>query len=344
MNTTNHELSPAFEENNVPVVVSANNLYVPYAGVFIQSLIDHSNADRNYDVIILGRDISEPNKRLLQSLTQGAKNISIRFSDPSGLFEEIDPAAVETKQYPVEVYYKILAPFMLRHYLRIVVVDLDTFLKRDIAELFDADVEGFCLGAVRDAVWHGYYMSNYAFTSQKVPTQAYCADVLPMENPLNYVNSGVLVFDCEKYRSSLNVQTILQTAQRALYQCPDQDVLNLLMEGQIKFLDPAWNAFVPVNPHVAHGLSHAPDETKQAWEQAYEAPFLLHWAAKPKPWVCPDVEYGHEWWAAALKTPFVGEIIARMIDELHSRREYYRNKYGKTVAAWEPIPRNIVRE
>ena len=45
-----------------------------------------------------------------------------------------------------------------------------------------------------------------------------------------------------------------------------------------------------------------------------------------------------------METPFMGHIIARMIDELEVRREYYANKYGKQVAAWEPAPQNIERD
>lgn len=38
-----NELQPYFEENNIPVVLASSDLYAPYAGVFIQSLIDHAN-------------------------------------------------------------------------------------------------------------------------------------------------------------------------------------------------------------------------------------------------------------------------------------------------------------
>lgn len=75
-----------------------------------------------------------------------------------------------------------------------------------------------------------------------------------------------------------------------------------------------------------------------------EHPYMLHWACKPKPWVCPDVPYGNEWWQTALRTPFIGHIIARMSDQQAKRRAYYKKRYGKEdVDIWDPSPKGIDR-
>lgn len=71
-------LLPAYSENNVPVIIACSNYYAPYAGVFIQSLADHATPEHNYDIIIMEREISQENKRLLSSLNKDRKNISIR--------------------------------------------------------------------------------------------------------------------------------------------------------------------------------------------------------------------------------------------------------------------------
>ena len=51
-------LEPAFDENNIPVIVAASNQYAPYAGVFIQSLINHASREKNYDIIDLFKFIA----------------------------------------------------------------------------------------------------------------------------------------------------------------------------------------------------------------------------------------------------------------------------------------------
>ena len=71
-------LRPAFERNNVPVVLAFNNLYAPYGGVTIQSILDYASEENNYDIIIFESDVSEENKRLLKGLSTGHVNVSPR--------------------------------------------------------------------------------------------------------------------------------------------------------------------------------------------------------------------------------------------------------------------------
>lgn len=339
----NMGLAPAFGQNNIPVVLSANNLYAPYAGVFIQSLIDHACPEKNYDIIIFERDISPENKRLLLMLRDKEENISIRFYNPFSIFDMIDISSIEVADFPAEVYCKILAPHILPQYPKLLVVDSDTLLQRDISKLFEMDIAPYPMGAALDITWHGCYKSNFVFSRADMGLQDYCRSTLTMKDPLQYVNTGVLLFDSEKYRRELSLETVLHTAQGEML-FPEQDVLNLLMEGKIKFLNPAWNTLLPINHTISEAIARAPEEGRLAHQKAYEQPYLLHWAAKPKPWVCPDVVLGYEWWAVAQKTPFVGHIIARMFDALEARRQRYMDKYGQNVDAWDPAPEIIKRK
>lgn len=345
---SNENLSPAFAHNNVPVVIAANNLFAPYAGVFIQSLLDHVSEGNSYDIIILERDISKENKRLLKSLAAGRTNISIRFYDPSPLFVSfayID----EEHHFPLEVFYRIVAPHILNYPGRIIAVDVDTLLKTDVARLMDEDLEGCSVGAVWDALMAGMYLLDRIPSVAQVRLRDYHQDIHGLDNLKNYVSAGLMLFDCEKYIQEVDVKTILNTARTGNYIWPEQDTLNYLMKGRIKLLNLAWNVVLPVNVHKVEDLDAASTyyneirNDDKAFQRAHEDPYLLHWGAKPKPWVCPDVPYGNEWWQTALRTPFVGHIIARMLDEQGRRRAYYRERYGKEVDIWEPTPKGIDR-
>lgn len=334
MNSQEDELFPAFAQNNIPIAFMSSNLFAPYAGVFIQSLIDHANEAKNYDIIIFDLGISEPNKCLLKNLGADHTNISIRFYKNSTIFKDLQ-VSVLTDNFPQEVYYKILAPHILTQYSKIVVTDVDAILKRDIAEVLEIDMENYPVAAARSIIHNPYIGKMERFN--------YFCDVLKMKHPYSYVNIGLCVFDAERYRRELSKEIISQTAQKG-FVLLDQDVLNSLLDGRIKQLDLAWNAVVPVNSRREHATDYLPEEIKQDYRRALEDPSFIHWAAQPKPWVCPDVPYGHEWWQIAMKTPFIGHIIARMIDELEQRREYYRKRYGKKVAIWDPSPDNIERD
>lgn len=352
------DLYPAFEKNNVPVVLAVNNKYAPYAGVFIRSLLDHASEENNYDIIILNRDISQENKRLLKSLVTGYTNTSVRFYDPSPCFKSFNYID-EEHRCPLEIFYKLVAPQILNYTGRIITVDIDTLLKTDIARLMDVDLEGCCVGGVsRAPVIYARILLGRSFypNIKNIGTRDYYRDILGIENYENVesyknrVYGPPWVFDVDKYIQKLDVETILNTAQQNDYLFYDEDTLYILLKGKIKLLDLAWNVVVPSNErtvkvmNVASKIFNEVYKDSEAYKRAHEDPYLLHWGGRPKPWVCPDVPYGNEWWQTALRTPFVGHIIARMVSELEIRRQYYIEQYGKReVDVWDPTPRRINR-
>lgn len=333
-------LPPAFEQNNIPVVLVINNLYSPYAGVFIQSLLDHAGGEHNYDIIIFEREVSKENKRLLKSLAAGHTNISIRFYDPSPLFASFhyDDNA---NFWPLEVLYKITAPHILTCSGRMIAVDADTLLKTDIARLMDEDLEGCAAGGVCDIAMNGMCLCDVTLYRNNIRIRDYYKKIYGSDDLKSFVNTGLLLFERDQYVRELDLETILDTAQQGEYLYPDQDALNILMKGRIKTLNFAWNVAVQSTPSKMKFIDAASKLYDGAFEQAYENPYLLHWVGRPKPWVCPDVPWGGEWWQTALKTPFVGHIIARMLDALDERRAYFRKRYGKDVEVWDPSPKGI---
>lgn len=350
---TNSNISPAFAENNVPVVLTCNNLYAPYAGVFIRSLLDHASKGNNYDILLLQRNVSEENKRLLKSLVTGYKNISIRFYDPSPLFVSFDYTD-EEHYFPLEVFYRIVAPHILNYPGRIVTLDVDTLLKTDIARVMDEDLEGCCVGGVSaaPAIYSNCERnSKLMYSTWNIPARNYWEgiyglDYKNLESYKDYLNAGILLFDCKKYVQEVDVETILNTAQQNNYLNPEECVLHTLMKGRIKLIDVAWNVGVPKSMTTIPSLKIYDEiyNESEVLKRVFENPYMLHWAGKPKPWVCPDVPYGNEWWQTALRTPFVGHIISRMLVELEKRRQYYKKRYGKEDAdVWDPVPKGIDR-
>ena len=345
MPNDNISLSPAFERNNVPVVMASSNQYAPYAGVLIQSILDHAGEENNYDIIIMEREISQENKRLLTSLAAGRPNVSIRYCDPSPLFVSFHYVD-EEHPWPLETYFRIVAPYVLSYPGRIITVGVDTLLRTDIARLMDEDLEGRSVGGVCDVIGIGMYLCNRLSFTLNINLRDYFSNVcgFGLDDIKNSVNADLLLIDCDQYVQELELNAILSAARQGKYVVADQDILNVLMKGKIKLLDLSWNVAVRATPRSAKLIDAVSKLYGGAYELAYENPCLLHWVGKPKPWVCPDVPWGSEWWQTALRTPFVGHIIARMTDEQEKRRAYYRKRYGKeNVDVWDPAPKGIDR-
>ena len=54
-----NKITPAFSNENVPVVFSANDAFCPYMAVMIESVIENRSAEKNYDILILHSDVTE---------------------------------------------------------------------------------------------------------------------------------------------------------------------------------------------------------------------------------------------------------------------------------------------
>lgn len=329
-------LCPAFQENNVPVVAISSNYYAPYIGVFIQSLINHASADHNYDIIVMEHEVSKENKRILCSLAGGKDNISIRFCNPAGLLPQL-PA---NDRYPMEVCCRVFVPYLFSQYAKIITVGADMLLKRDIAELLTVDLGDSYIGATLDFPMSCYCIENRWFVKEhSMNIREYVKDYLGVENPSKYVNPELAVYDCEKFRSAISFEKMVSFVCSKSFLLFDQDILNELLYGKIKFLEPEWNIMLPLTQHSIQALLITPQASRQHYERAMENPAIFHWNGWPKPWVCPDVPYGNEWWEVAQQTPFMGHIISRMFYQLQKRQNHYLEKYGQEAEVWDPTPK-----
>ena len=64
-------LFPAFEYNNIPIVLVSSEYYVPYVSVLIESIKKYSSKDNNYDIIILHSSIHKDfQNRIKDSVTE----------------------------------------------------------------------------------------------------------------------------------------------------------------------------------------------------------------------------------------------------------------------------------
>ena len=63
----------AFKEEAVPICFAANNNFLPFTGVMIQSIIDNANSNDKYDIIVLCSDAEEELKKKMLSLANKKK-------------------------------------------------------------------------------------------------------------------------------------------------------------------------------------------------------------------------------------------------------------------------------
>ncbi|MDB5614930.1 MAG: hypothetical protein JWQ22_2583 [Devosia sp.] len=178
--------------------------------------------------------------------------------DQSSLFQEFSGRLRQSRQFPAVVYARLLIDRLLpAEVTRIVYLDCDTMVRDDIAALFDWDMEGNPVAAVRDLG------GAWIVAGRDVRGNRDIFDVAA-----SYFNSGVMLIDVAGWRAA-NIVDYVQKAeaegimQRIYY---DQDLLNLVFRGRWLQLPWRWNT-IDARP-VHEGLD----------------PAILHYTGKAKPW------------------------------------------------------------
>lgn len=120
---------------------------------------------------------------------------------------------------------------------RVLYLDGDTLVLRDLAPLASLDLQGHVLAGVPDFLTVRRLARGQ--TDRLEPTRRVMGS-----SPLHgYINSGVLLIDAEGIRAQPEQQAAMEDMLAAQgFSNADQDRLNQIFRGDILLLDPAWNA------------------------------------------------------------------------------------------------------
>ena len=132
---------------------------------------------------------------------------------------------------------RLLLPRLL-HESRVLWLDVDTIVEQDIGEIFDRDLAGNYLAMVEEPV-----RSKYPFT---------------------YYNAGVMLMDLEELWGDRIWRKWVDLINREPFTAKDQDVINLICQGEILTLGPEWNC-------AGHITQNAED------------PYIRHYAGSLRP-------------------------------------------------------------
>lgn len=324
-----YEIFPAFPENNIAIMTMSSDEYAPYLGVYLKSILNTASPQHNYDILVFERNISERNKRLLKMICQDSANISLRFFNMNAKMAGVK-FFVAAAHFAVEAYYRLLLPWTLPHYKKIIAMDCDIVVKKDLAELYKEDIDEVAMAAVKDytysAMLNGVFGADYELE--------YAKKTLKMKNPYNYINTGVLLLNLPYIRQSYTENYVVSFCQKKKFHFQEQDAMNVLLEGKIKFLDMRWNHTVSLNPNAVRAMENFCAES--ALQKIRSDSYILHFYAHPKPWFFPTSIFAEEWWALARETPFYEQLIAGMIDYRVGNIHYQMYEVKNCLGFYDP--------
>ena len=299
------EVRPAFPNRGIAVVLSFDERYSPYAAALLASIVAHSDACRSYDILIFHQDISLATQRRLGGIVTRQSNVSLRFIEL--LDEEIGIHLPVHLHFARETYFRLWIPLILGHFSKVVYLDTDVIVLRDIAGLYEIDLGGEPIGAVRD-----FIMQSFRRTHVRTPeawgvatAENYLSNYLGLDDPDGYFQAGVLLFDLARIERPAYDRRVRSILMEKAYWFVDQDVLNLLFNGRVTVIDPRWNVVSDIALETRLAAEDA-----QAYEASVEDPFIVHYPGPLKPWHSLNRPLGHHFWIWSRTTSWYEQVLS----------------------------------
>ena len=143
-------LPKVYDKTDCTIAVAPDNKYVPYTSVLLQSILENSKKEYNYDIVVLNKDISKTNKQLLIDQFKDHKNFSIRFYDIGKLIYNYQ-SLLTYGHLSIETYFRFFIPNIFKNYNKVLYLDVDMVVNYDMAELYKTNLNGYKLAAAIDA-------------------------------------------------------------------------------------------------------------------------------------------------------------------------------------------------
>lgn len=305
-NTTKcREIIPAFDSRNIPVVMASSNEYVPFLSVVLNSIQKNSKASDNYDIIVIGKNISDYRKKILSDMVQAYDNFSIRFIDAQAY---LAGWKFHTAMHVTEMTYLRLAMLdIMKNYDKAIYLDCDIVVNWDLADLFYTDIGDNYVAAARDTIMAGWCNSDYDYS------RTYNERFLGLKSSDKYFNAGILLFNLSEMRKHISSEDLLEMAQKKNWKWFDQDVLNIVCENHVYMLDNAWNILSHRHTYDYEMAEFfAPYSVWEEYKKAQKEPKIIHYAGRFIPCFVPDTDLAEYFWKYARNTPFYELILSSM--------------------------------
>lgn len=243
------------------VAFAVDDKFTPRLEVALYSLL--KNNPYSIKVYVLSFDISETNKSRILKLCN-------YFKDAEAIFVEVDIKRFKSYKtlahFSHDIYIRYLLPELLDDIPKVLYLDADILVTKDIRGLYDISTDGVYMAGVRD-----FGISKGMFTGYLRKLKL---------KPETYLNSGVLLMNLEKMRVDDVVNKLMACTERLMddLRHPDQDVINLVMGVKSIELESKWNY--------------------QDYDREYNTVdmndvHIVHYTTGYKPWNTPNVSRGY---------------------------------------------------
>lgn len=248
---------------SISLLTTLDQNYLPQLRTLLTSLAVNNPAD-TFAVFLLHSGLTE--EALAEVRCQcnryGYSFLAICVED------DVFRGAPVTRQYPKEMYYRLLAPHLLPDSVKLILyLDPDTLVINPVRPLWETDLKG----------------NIFAAAAHTGKTElANSVNQLRLGTDSDYYNSGVLLMDVEAGRREIDPQRLFRYVEQHRMELilPDQDILNALYSERILPVDDVlWNYDAR---NYSNYLLRSGGVCDLPWVMEHTS--ILHFCGKQKPW------------------------------------------------------------
>lgn len=292
------------------LLAGADNSYAMPLAVSLFSALDSLESGRRVNVYAVDGGISKSNReRIEEVLHRPPLELTLEWCKPDVAIMQTLPEP--TGHISLAAYYRLLAPFLIPEQ-RVIYLDSDLIVRRDLGEVWATDLGGRAVAACL----------NIGIPSRLREIPSWREQGLKPDHP--YFNSGVLLMNLEKWRTQDLAESILAniTTYEGVYEFADQDGLNAVLQDDWLELDKQWNAQVS---NDAFDLDTKVSEVG-----------IIHYTGDFKPW---------QWQAFGKRTPYYAQFF-RVLErsKWYSPLDYFGFRVNHLLSSAKALPKRLAEK
>ncbi len=257
------------DKEEVNIVLITDSRYTPPTGVSMYSAIKTKCPTTSYNFYIVAENITkqdEDSLYKLQSLAPDTVQVKIiPQQEPEIPFENMQ----RFLQYKVGMH-KIYLPQILKEIDKVIYMDGDTLVLKDLRKLYDMDISDVYAAVAKDGIF-------YRFPKEMAE--------MGLDKRGYYFNSGVMLYNLKKQREDNIVEKLEEYIKTHEDFYGDQDVLNAVFGDKLKLMSYRYNCISTFfeEDDLNFLSQYFGEDLPQNTFNIYENATILHYAGD-KPW------------------------------------------------------------
>lgn len=284
----------------IPIVFSADDNYVLPLCVAIKSIIDKKKKGYDYIVHIFHNGLNEENVKILNYFNYACKIKLVNVE------EYLKDTVIYAKdRFPISACFRYFISQILPEYEKVIYLDCDVLLNRNVFELFANDLGENLVGAVKMVYADG-------------------------DNP-TYFNSGIMLYNTKKFNDEQVYSKCLNYMQEHRdLSFPDEQTLNEVCYGKILYLPYKYN-------FQTWSCLHE-DLLKKTEVKKIKDIVIIHYSTKP--WNDVNSPFADLWWKTAKSLP--KELYSLIEGKYKQTKQTPKSEYYKYYFA-NPIKKFFIK-